>query len=420
MRILHVVHQYPPEYIGGVELNTQWVANGQIGQGNDVAVFYRRSAEGSGIERWQEENGVQVWAAYNGEVEPTSRFLATFREESLLEYFKQALSHIQPDIIHIQHLMGLPTAIIKLLQQQALPYVITLHDYWWVCANAQLLTNDTDQVCDGPQRWINCGRCALARAGMPSYLKLAPIVAPIFASRHFLLRRLMQNASRLIVPTAFTKEIYVKLGIIGEEEIEIIPNGIKLSNNRCNINCRTKVNNKLQIAYAGGIAHQKGVHILLQAVCKLPLDCVELTLYGDLEAFPDYTTMLREQASANVKFVGRVPNEELLSRLADADVLVVPSLWYETAGLVIQEAFSVGIPVIASNIGALTYRIRHEIDGLHFPPGDWQALRDILLRIVDDPSLLLQLRTNIEMKDTIENQVKKIESVYIELLKKLL
>ena len=413
MRILHVVHQYPPEYIGGVELNTQLVANGLAQLGHDVAVFYRRSAEGNGIDSWREESGVQVWAAYDGIVEPTRRFLATFRDASLLQHFQQVLQETRPDIVHIQHLMGLPVALVEWLQQQSLPYVITLHDYWWVCANAQLLTNDTEEICDGPQLWVNCGRCALARANKKNALWLAPAIAPLFAYRHRLLRRIIKQAKRIIVPTAFTQQIHARLGLVEPEQIQVIPNGIKPHYFASHSSVKPRSEEHiLRIAYVGGIARQKGVHVLVQAVTQLPPEAAHLSIYGDLNAFPDYVAQLQRVATPNIEFMGRIPNDQLLAKLAEADVLVVPSIWYETAALVIQEAFAVGVPVIASDLGALRDRVRHEIDGLHVPPGDWRALRDALQRLLKERSLLARLRAGIQMNDTIENQVKAVETAY--------
>ncbi|MGB0386380.1 MAG: glycosyltransferase family 4 protein [Ardenticatenaceae bacterium] len=414
MRILHVVHQYPPEYIGGVELNTQLVAGGLAELGHEVAVFYRRSAEGSGIDCWREESGVQVWAAYDGIVEPTRRFLATFRDTSLHQHFQHVLQETQPDIVHIQHLMGLPLTLIDWLQQQSLPYVITLHDYWWVCANAQLLTNDTEEVCDGPQLWVNCGRCALARANKKNVLWLAPAIAPLFAYRHTLLRRVIKQAKQIIVPTGFTQEIHARLGLVEPERVQVIPYGIKLHHFASHSSPKPRsAEDMLQIAYVGGIARPKGVHVLVQALTELPPEAAHLSIYGDLNAFPDYVAQLQRVATPNIEFMGRIPNDQLLGRLAEADVLVVPSIWYETAALVIQEAFTVGVPVIASDLGALQYRVRHDIDGLHVPPGDWRALRDTLQRLLKDRSILARLRAGIKMNDTIENQVKAMEAAYM-------
>src|ERR671917_1483815 len=100
MRILHVVHQYPPDYIGGVELHTQALARVLAERGHQVSVFYRRSAEGVGLERRQ-EGDVTVWAAWSGLVQPTGRFLASFRDEPILDAFRRVLDEAAPDLVHV-------------------------------------------------------------------------------------------------------------------------------------------------------------------------------------------------------------------------------------------------------------------------------------------------------------------------------
>ncbi|MGH2544793.1 MAG: hypothetical protein ACRDIB_18530, partial [Ardenticatenaceae bacterium] len=91
MRILQLVHQYPPDYVGGVELHAQVLAGELAARGHELEVFFRRSAEGSGLENWVED-GVRVWAARAGLVNAAGRFLSTFRNPSLLQSFEQVLA----------------------------------------------------------------------------------------------------------------------------------------------------------------------------------------------------------------------------------------------------------------------------------------------------------------------------------------
>jgi glycosyltransferase involved in cell wall biosynthesis len=89
-------------------------------------------------------------------------------------------------------------------------------------------------------------------------------------------------------------------------------------------------------------------------------------------------------------------------------------LWYETASLVIQEAFAVGTPVIAARHGALAERVRHGCDGLLVPPGDVFSLRRAMLRLMDDAELLANLRNGIGPVATISQHVHQIEAIYLQ------
>jgi glycosyltransferase involved in cell wall biosynthesis len=77
--------------------------------------------------------------------------------------------------------------------------------------------------------------------------------------------------------------------------------------------------------------------------------------------------------------------------LADDDVLVVPSRWYENSPNVILEAFAAGVPVVAAGHGGLAEMVRDGVDGLLFRPGDAAALAAALRRLAAEPGLLAQL-----------------------------
>ena len=113
-------------------------------------------------------------------------------------------------------------------------------------------------------------------------------------------------------------------------------------------------------------------------------------------------------------FAGPLPHAQLWQTLADIDLVVVPTLWYETASLIVQEAFAAGVPVVASDIGVLPERIRAGVDGLLFPPGDAAALAAILRRLHEKPAELAQLRADIQPVFTIQEHVAQVTAVYEE------
>jgi len=123
MRVLHLVHQYPPEYVGGTEIYTQVLARHQIERGHEVGVFYRRAADRPGLERRMEE-GVHVWAASDGPVSPQRRLAAIFGSPALRRGWRQVLDEFAPQIVHVQHLMGLPASLLRVLTQRRIPYVL--------------------------------------------------------------------------------------------------------------------------------------------------------------------------------------------------------------------------------------------------------------------------------------------------------
>ena len=84
---------------------------------------------------------------------------------------------------------------------------------------------------------------------------------------------------------------------------------------------------------------------------------------------------LQQRAShPGITFAGAVARDDLWPAMADFDVVVLPTLWYEVSPLVIDEVFAMGIPIVASRMGAQTEKIGEGVNGRLFPPGDVPAL----------------------------------------------
>lgn len=408
MRVLHVVHQYAPEHVGGTELYTQWLAAELSRRGHEVAIFYRRNGEGTGLERRLDPPNIQVWAVTAGPVTPSRRFLATFGEASVLAAFQQVVVETRPDLVHLQHLLGLPVAFVQYLQKKGIPFVITLHDYWWICANAQLFTNYSQEICEGPQLYLNCARCALARVNHPHLWPALPGLAGLLARRNQLLRRVLQAAHKLIAPSQFVADWYAAHGL-PDNSLQTIPHGLPLPT--FGPRREKPTGRPFRFGYIGGLTRQKGVHVLLEAFNGLETGG-ELWVAGDETAEPDYAAQLRASASPAVRFLGKLSRAAVWETLAQVDVVVVPSLWYETFAFVVSEAFTAGVPVIASRLGPLAERVRHEVDGLLVPPGDVLALRQALRRFLREPGLLDRLRGGIRPVLTIGAHGDQVVAVY--------
>jgi glycosyltransferase involved in cell wall biosynthesis len=390
VRVLHLVHQYLPEHVGGTELYTQSVARALVGLGHQTGIFYRHHAAGQGLKHHR-DGDVALWAAWSGLENPTRRFMATFGDVAIERLFVCALDDFRPDLVHVQHLMGFPVQLLRLLCQRRIPYVVTLHDYWWICANAQLLTNYGLQICDGPRLWLNCGRCALARAGMDALWPAAPALVPVLAARARLQHQALDQADQLIAPTRFVKDWHVGHGL-SAAQIEVLPHGIERPLEPAP---RVISTGSLRFAYIGGLAWQKGIHVLIEAFKRVKGEA-ELWVAGSEASDPAYAHLLRSMAGPRVRFMGELSREQVWGCLAEVDVLAVPSLWYEAFSLIAHEAFLAGTPVIASRLGALAEVVQDGVDGLLVPPNDVSAWTAALQRLVDEPALFENLRTGVQ------------------------
>jgi glycosyltransferase involved in cell wall biosynthesis len=418
MRILHVVHQYPPARLGGTEVYTQSLARLQAAAGHHVAVCCPETALAPSP--MTVEEGVRVYRLEGGRRGRAEVFLSTLASNGLSAAFEGILAEERPDIVHIQHLMGLPAALVDSVVAAGIPYIITLHDYWYGCANAQLLTNYDGTLCDGPEpRFHNCGRCALARAGLNGVSFLAPAVAPLMRRRNGLLRPIFAGAAAILSATAFVRQAYAAMDF-PVERVQVLPLGIDPGN----VFSATRAPRwprspgaPLRLGYVGGLSRQKGVHHLIAAVNQLPEGAVTLSIYGDLSAFPEYGAELRQAAvHTGIQFKGLASRSEVWAALAELDALVAPTLWYETYSLVVHEAFAAGVPVIASRIGVMPEVIRDGIDGLLFPPGDVAALTALLRELIRRPEQLEALRRAIRPALTVAEHAAAVQAIYAEVV----
>lgn len=323
----------------------------------------------------------------------------------------------QPDVIHIEHLMGLPLSFVADLNERGIPYVVSLHDYWYVCANAQLLTNTDQTVCRGPDaQALNCARCALARSGYQGASGGAPLLAPIMDRRNRQAIAVLQNAGCSIAPTRFVRDCYSSIAP-GDLEIEVLPHGIALPPEATKKSLVERIQpgrkGRLRVGYIGSVAPQKGVHVLVKAVNMLPEADVSLTIYGGLDAFPEYTTALESMIDRpGIDLAGTLDREALWRAIADFDVVVLPTLWYETSVLVIDEVNALGVPVVGSDIGVMSERIKDGVNGRLFAPGDAAALRNILVELVADPAAISEWRRQIGPVHTIDEHIRALEEIY--------
>jgi glycosyltransferase involved in cell wall biosynthesis len=102
--------------------------------------------------------------------------------------------------------------------------------------------------------------------------------------------------------------------------------------------------------------------------------------------------------------------------MREVDWVVVPSIWFENAPLVIQEAFAHGRPVICSDIGGMAEKVTDGVDGLHFRAGDAASLADVLGRAVRTPGLWQQLRAGIPAVHPLDAHVTNLADLYDRLL----
>jgi glycosyltransferase involved in cell wall biosynthesis len=102
--------------------------------------------------------------------------------------------------------------------------------------------------------------------------------------------------------------------------------------------------------------------------------------------------------------------------MENIDWVVVPSLWWETGPLVVNEAFQHGRPVICSDVGGMIEKVEDGVNGLYFRRGDAHDLARILTNAASDHQLWEQLHTHIPPVYSMDDHIDTLSGVYEDLL----
>ncbi len=447
MKILFTSNGYPPRETAGVELYTYHLAGVFSGRHN-INVFCRtveRSREEYSVVR-EISGGVSVARMVNnlaGVFQPV-RYYSDVQADSIFENY---LCGIKPDLVHVQHLMGLSGGYLKIIKEAGIPLVVTLHDYWFICPRFQLV-NESGSPCRGPEGGLRCAReCqnSLFSVGadgffgagakfiakyMPAGLqrKLKQMVREgivrqpgnkdvnahleKFTKRAGFLKEALLKADEIIAPSDYVRDVFVENGY-PSEKIAVIPHGIPLPD------CKpVRPARRVRFGYMGSLAPLKGVSLLVKAFKRLDSDA-ELHVYGHGgENHKIILAGLRKLAHDDgIVFHGGYAFDDMGDILAGLDVIVIPSLWPETFNIVMREAFACGVPVIASDAGALPEGVSDGINGLLFKRADAGDLAEKMRRVVSEPGLLEKFRRNIGPVKDIAAHASEIEAIYSKALK---
>nr|HRJ45320.1 glycosyltransferase [Caldilineaceae bacterium] len=225
-RIAFVVHKFPPESVGGTEIYTWGVARELAQAGHSVHIFYPTPDLLPGSECILRE-GVTLWRVplpdKRSSEDPVRQYWHTFRDTAFEQNFRTFLAETRPDVVHFQHVQGVSARLIELAA--GYPRIVTLHDYWYFCANSQLIRPDRTP-CNGPSSGcLNCVDCATERADLNWMRALRPLVALPFVYRNRYLRRVTEGVDLFIAPSSFLRDQYIRHGF-PPEKITVLENGL--------------------------------------------------------------------------------------------------------------------------------------------------------------------------------------------------
>jgi len=441
MRILQVVHGFPPAANGGTEVYARDLAIALASSGSDDVAVLTRHADPCARElslRSTNVGPVRVFSI-NNTFHSCESFEASYANPAIEQLAGSILDDWRPDVVHVQHLTCLSTGIPRQAIQRGIPVVATLNDYWLICHRGQMVDRD-GRRCNGPEP-DGCARClppgALAttgavRAGKWMQATQVPgaevavslatrawdALTPGDRTRNATLARLhhmraaMADVSVFLAPSATLAAHFSAFGIPSDRLVRC-NQGIALTPFD---NLHRSASSRLRLGFVGGLLPTKGADVLLDAIDRLPPESVVVDLLGSDGAYHGEIgfaeSVKLRLGHPSIRRLGVISHDRMPALLADLDVLVVPSIWIENAPFIIREAFAAAMPVVASDLGGMAEMVRHGIDGLLFQAGNPDALSAALRRLVDDPGFVDRLRAGIVRPQSIEDDAAWLRAEY--------
>lgn len=430
MNVLVVVHGFPPMAGGGSEIYAHAHARALVDQYGDRVCVLTREADHARPEyaiRREQRDGLDI-AWINNTFRDVRSFAESYDNPAITRAAVQLIEEWRPEVAHVHHLTCLSTSIVHELKSRGVPVCMTLHDYWVMCHRGQLLDTAL-QPCEGPGP-EGCAACVGAAAGiggaghaaaggLRSLERHLPagIASPLrqvaeqaarsiagpdrarqaARARAEHMRDVCRRVSWFFTPSEDARRRFVRFGI-PEDRISAVELGVGRSDRRSVRPADVAPNRPVRFGFLGSLMVSKAPHVLINAFRRLPPGRATLDVFGRVMPYhgdDGYRAVIEPLLETDgVRAHGPIAHERVAAALGDIDVLVVPSVWPETTGLVIKEAFLAGAVVIASRIGGMQEVVRDEVNGLLVPPGDEDALCRAMTRCLDDPSLLIRLRAS--------------------------
>jgi glycosyltransferase involved in cell wall biosynthesis len=133
---------------------------------------------------------------------------------------------------------------------------------------------------------------------------------------------------------------------------------------------------------------------------------------------PEYSRQLKSLVkNKNIKFKGTFDKNKVADIYKKIDVLVVPSVWFENAPLVIRNAILSKIPMITSDLPGMNFLVKDNVNGFNFKPGDSNDLKRKMLKFVSNPLLIEKFSKKMPQIKTIKENAIEHEKYYLKAMK---
>jgi len=369
LRVMMANVYFAPRSFGGATIVVEEMCRHLVAAGVDVSMFTSRPhLEGvpNGALRYV-TGGVDVLSST---VPPDHDQVGYLDNPKMAEWFGAWVDAVRPDVLHVHALQGLGTALLRLCQERGIPYVLTVHDAWWLC-DRQFMVKEDGRYCF--QKKIDLRVC---QECLPAARHLE--------DRASLMHQALMGADLILSPSESHQDLYLANGIA--------PDRIVVNRNGFSWPARPRAfrnrGGPVRFGFIGGTEVVKGYPLIRKAFESLKRSDWELVLVDNKLNLGfssiDVSTWKLAGSARVVAAFGRETVDDFFDQI---DVLLFPSQWKESYGLSVREALARDVWVVTTAPGGQADDVRDGVNGTYIPlDGKMESLRDAMVGLMDSAS----------------------------------
>lgn len=311
-----------------------------------------------------EEHGhkVVLYSRNNSELKEMSKLqklilpLSTIFNLRTYRDVKRLIKAEHIDIVHIHNTLSLISpAVYYAARAMKVPVIQTIHNFRLLCPGATFYRDG--RICED---CVSKGLMCAVKHSCYRNSKLQTLACVISTKIHRMTG--IYGKINYICLTEFNKEKLLQLKQIKADRVFVKPNFVEASMDKI-ISYEDREN---QFIFAGRLDKLKGIDILFEAWRQMGATAPKLIVCGTGPMEQWCRDFLEDNPDCNIEMIGFVPNKEAKKLIANSKALILPTQWYEGFPMTIVEAYSVGTPVICSNLGNAGSLIEDGVNGVKF------------------------------------------------------
>ncbi|MCR5295132.1 MAG: glycosyltransferase family 4 protein [Lachnospiraceae bacterium] len=318
----------------------------------------------------------------------------------------QTIQKMRPHVMHVHTFFPLLSpSILYAARRMKVPVVATLHDTRFICPCATSIRDG--KICNlcGDGRYFR-----MVRYGCFKKSRVESLIVSLIFSWHRFRKSFYRMIDEYICLNDSQIHLLKEIGFDGKRVTkkynfvadpgtggtEVRPPGLP----------------ERYVVFYGRIGEEKGIRVLMKAWEQLP--DVPLVVMGGGPLEKEFVKWAEDKP--NIYYLGYMEHSLCLACARNAAFVVMPSVWYEGCPMTAIEAESLGLPIVASNMGFFKEALEHGKNGLKFPVGNAAEMAKTVRALYEDPERCVRMgeeaRADYEKKYTQENNIAQLMDVY--------